>query len=140
MVEGMLVILPLMALVLLIVDTSWGLFVRATIQYAVQAGANYAAAGGTNGTLGQVAGIQEQVQQQASGLLNSTTINVNFYSPTTGNSLGNTTAGANQAGNMVQVNVTYPFQPLAPLFRSGLAINLSATASSILSATPAPAL
>jgi len=139
MVEGMLVMLPLIAVVLLIIDTSWGLFVRATLQYAVQAGASYAAAGGT-GTNGQVAGIQAQVQQQASGLLNSTTINVDYYSPTTGSSLGNTAAGANQAGNMVQVNVVYPFQPLAPLFRSGATINLSATSSAILTATPAPAL
>jgi Flp pilus assembly protein TadG len=138
-VESMLIILPLLALVMLIIDTSWGLFVRATIQYAVQAGADYAATGGTSEG-GQLAGIQAEVKRQASGLLADTPIDISFFAPAdTGTPLG-TGAGVNAAGNIVQIQVTYPFAPLAPLFRSGATINLSASAASVLTATPTPGL
>jgi Flp pilus assembly protein TadG len=137
-VEGMLIMLPFLALVFLIIDTSYGIFLDATLNYAVQAGVNYAT---TDTADGLEAGIQSTVQAQSMNLVPAANVIVSFLTPTP-SGMTTPTPGSvlNQAGNVVQVAVTYPFAPLAPLFRSGATITLSATAASALTANPPPSL
>ncbi len=130
LVEGMLTMLPFLALVFLIVDTAYGIFLQATLQNAVQSAASFAALD-SNTSLS--AGISNAVLTQ----LPSATVAVNYYAPAT--SLTTPLVGVpvpNVAGNVVEVDATYQFAPLAPLFRSGATINLSATASTVLAAYP----
>jgi Flp pilus assembly protein TadG len=135
MVEGMLMMLPFLALVFLIVDTSYAIFVKATLQYAVQAGATYAATDTTNGL---TSAVQSYVSAQSLSLVSASSVNVNFYTPAMATPGAGTTANA--SGNIVQISVTYAFSPLAPLFRSGASINLTASAASVLTANPPPSL
>lgn len=122
------------ALLFLVVDTGWGVFVKATLQHAVAEGVRYGITGQTSGGLGQAASIQAVVQSHAMGLLNSQagTIAIRYYNP---NTLAQT--GSNAAGNMVEVSVeNYQFTPLAPLLRSANAISITARATDIIEPSP----
>jgi Flp pilus assembly protein TadG len=139
LVEGMVMMLPFFALVFIIIDTAFGIFLNSTLQYAVQAGANYAA---LDTAPGLMAGIQSTVQTQSLSLIQPANLTINFFAPTNMTTPLPTSGGPapNQAGNVVQLNATYQFAPLAPLFRSGAAITLTASAASVLTAYPPPSL
>ncbi len=138
LVEGMLMLLPFLALVFIIIDTSYGIFLQSELQSAVQAGANYAA---TDTTGGLVSGIQSAVETQSLNLVPAGNVTVNFYAPTDMTAKLPTGSGVpNLAGNVVEVDAQYLFTPLAPLFRSSAAITLTASASTVLAASPAPSL
>jgi Flp pilus assembly protein TadG len=124
LVEGMLMMLPFFALIFLIIDTSYGLFLKASLQYAVQQGASLAAAD-TNSSIQGL--INTTVQAQ---LPNSTVNPVVYYAP------DGSVTGSNASGNLVQVSAYYQFSPLAPLFRSAATITLTASATSVLTANP----
>jgi Flp pilus assembly protein TadG len=110
-VEAALMFLPLFALVFLTIDTAWGLFVKATLQHAVQAGARCAA-------VSCVTGPVSTVQTQSLGL--ATTVNVTYTPSSDVNGVRFTA---------IQVTAPYTFSPLAPLFRSGApTIDMTATA------------
>jgi Flp pilus assembly protein TadG len=135
----MLMILPFLALAFLTIDAAWGLFVKATLQRAVHEGVRYAVTGQVTGALGQIASIQAVVQNESLGLLTGSqagTLSVHFLDPVTLTDLG-TAAGANQSGNIVEVDVTgYKIAPLAPLLRSGAAISVNVKAADRLEGTP----
>lgn len=131
LVEGMMIMLPFLALVFLIVDTSYALFLRATLQYAVQQGVNYAATGGGAG--GSVsAAVQSLVNTRSLNLIPASSVTVSYKAPDLTAATG---TGANAYGNLIEADVTYSFTPLAPLFRSGNPINLSASASAVILTT-----
>jgi Flp pilus assembly protein TadG len=122
LVEGMLMIVPLLALLFLLIDTSYGLFIKATLEYAVQAGANCAA---TNCSQSPGAAVQ----QQSLGLVQAADVIVSYCDS------DGSCSGSNQpADAVVVVSTSYSFSPLAPLFRSGASIALSASATSVLTA------
>jgi Flp pilus assembly protein TadG len=135
LVETMLTILPFFALAFLVMDAAWGLFIKTTLQQAVREGVRYAVTGQVSGASGQVASIKAVVQTQALGLLNGSqaaTLSVHFLNPSTLADLG-TAAGANQGGNIVEVEVSgYQFRPLAPLFRSTASIAFNVTAADVM--------
>jgi len=135
LVEGMLMLLPFLALVFIIIDASYGIFLNSTLQYAVQAGVNYAALDTAHPLM---AGIQSTVETS----IQPTTLTVNFFAPASMTVPLPQVGGPvpNQAGNVVQVSATYVFAPLAPLFRSANTITLTATAASVLAANPPPSL
>ena len=130
--------LPFLALVFLIIDTSYGIFLQATLQNAVQMAASFAASdpsAGSPGATSLSAGIQSAVQTQ---LPAATITAVNYYAPA---NLTTPLGGAsvlNAAGNVVEIDAAYTFTPLAPLFRNcGICqYTLSATASTVLAAYP----
>jgi Flp pilus assembly protein TadG len=134
-VEGMMMLLPFFALVFILIDASWGLFVKATLQYAVQAGVTYASTDSDTAT-NVAAAVQATVNKQSLGLIPATGVAVTFLTP----AMAAPAAGTllNQTGNVVQATVNYQFAPLAPLFRSGATIPLSATAASVLTAPAVP--
>jgi len=141
-------ILPFLALFFLLIDTCYAIFVKATIQYAVQAGVNDAIT--FNGS-GLLADVQNTVATQSLNLVGGTgsvgTLTISFYAPPSRNNAGvsfvgsgNSVPGANQVGNIVQIDASYPFYPVAPLFRSHAVINFTASSASVLAVFPPPSL
>jgi Flp pilus assembly protein TadG len=135
LVETMLTMLPFLAMTFLVMDAAYGLFIKATLQQAVREGVRYAVTGQVSGGSGQVASIKAVVKTQALGLLSGAqagTLSVHFLNPSGTTDLG-TVAGANQGGNIVEVQVSnYLFSPLAHLFHSSASIALNVTAADVI--------
>jgi Flp pilus assembly protein TadG len=136
-VEFSLVMIPLFGILFLVIDLSWMLFARATLQYAVREGVRYAVTGQTMTGMGQDASIRTVVQQSSLGLLSGATgaaeINVTYLDPN--NNFAVTTSNA--GGNVVQVSVSgAKIFPMAPLFRSGSPLSMSAVSSDVVEASP----
>jgi Flp pilus assembly protein TadG len=125
-VEAALMFLPFFALVFLTIDTAWGLFVKATIQHAVHEGVRF----GITGQPGDA--IKAKVNSESLNLLAlaGSTVTVTYLDATT------LASAPNNPGNLVQITATYPFSPLAPLFRSGATINLTATSADVIEGFP----
>src|ERR1035441_6616585 len=95
LIEFTLVILPMLAFIFLLIDMSWAIEKRATLQCAVREGCRYAvtnqvqALTDSNGNAyGLIDSVKWVVQQRAMGFLGSTptdpgyaTIQVRFYDP-----------------------------------------------------------
>lgn len=135
LVEAGLMLIPFFALGFMTLDAAWGIFIKATLQHAVQEGARYAVTGQVSGNLGQIASIEAVVQTQSFGLLTGAqagTLSVTFLDPV---SLTPTTS--NQGGNLVQVSVTnYQIQPLAPLLRSSTPVPVTVSAVDVIEGSP----
>lgn len=127
--------LPFMALAFLIIDTSWSLVIKATLQHAVREGVRYAVTGQTSGSNGQIASIEQVVQTQSLGLLTgsqSGTLSVQFLDP---NTLATTTS--NQGGNLVEVAVTnYQITPIAALLTSSAPVSVTVTSIDRIEGSP----
>jgi Flp pilus assembly protein TadG len=121
-VEFGLVCVPFFAFILLIMDISWAVFNKAALQHAVREGVRYAVTYQTSGGLGQDASIKAVVQQNAMGVLQSTSlITIQYYTPDT-----LTPTSSNAAGNIVQVAVNgYGLSPLGPLLHSNTPLMLN---------------
>ena len=133
-VEAGLALLPFCALLLLVADVGWAVWVKATLQHAVREGARYGVTGQTADGLGQMASIRNVVKNHAMGLLNgdqAPTIAVRYYEP------GSTSpTSSNAAGNVIEVSVEgYSLAPLAPLLRSSAAIAVTVRAADVLEQT-----
>jgi Flp pilus assembly protein TadG len=128
-VEFGLVIVPLFAFMLLIMDIAWAVFSKAALQHAVREGTRYAVTYRTMTGLGQDASIKSIVQQNAMGMLNGSSgaslVSIQYYTPDT-----LTATASNAAGNVVEVSVTgYSLAPLGPLMRSNTPLSLSVSSS-----------
>jgi len=66
------VLLPMLGFLFLILDISWAVYSRSTLQYAVAQGVRYAVTSQTTGTMGLRASIQTVVQDNAFGRLRTT--------------------------------------------------------------------
>jgi|SRR5579872_7055400 len=127
-IEFGLVIVPLFAFMFLILDISWAVFTKVTLQQSVREGVRYAVTYQTSGALGQDASIKAVVQQASIGILQGATgaslISIQYYTPDT---LAPT--ASNAAGNIVSVSVNgYSLSPMGPLLHGNTPLNLSATA------------
>jgi Flp pilus assembly protein TadG len=134
LVEAGLALTVFCAMLFLVIDAGWTLFVKSTLQHAVAEGVRYGVTGRTAGGQGQVASIKAVVLSQAMGLLDSQqrTLAVRFYDPDT---LGQT--AQNLSGNLVEVAVeSYQLAPLAPLLRSSTPIPLTVRATDIIEPSP----
>jgi Flp pilus assembly protein TadG len=130
-VEAGLALTVFCALLFLVIDTGWGLFVKVTLQHAAAEGVRYGVTGKTSGAQGQTASIRAVVQSQAMGLLNgsqSNTIAIRFYDP---NTLAQT--ASNAGGNLLEVSIEgYQFTPFAPLLRSSAPVSITVRAADIV--------
>ena len=135
LVEAGLGLVIFCALLFLLIDVAWSLFVKVTLQHAVAEGVRYAITGQTASGAGQLASIKSCVQLNALGLLNgaqSAKVAVRFYDPKT-----LLPSAWNAGGNVVEVSVEdYQVTPLAPLLRSGAAVSVTVRAADILEPTP----
>jgi Flp pilus assembly protein TadG len=125
--EFTLVFLPLLATLLVLLDISWAVFSKSTLQRAVRVGVRQ----GVTLTSAQMTGgqcltemVKATVQANALGLLTGSDglakIKVNYIQPPAPNSSGaaidvSTQAGGNTPGNIMQVSVqNYSLIPLVP--------------------------
>lgn len=129
-----LVLLPMLGFVFLILDLSWMIFARATLQYAVREGCRYAITGQSDAAHQQDA-IKQRVQTNAMGLLGGST-GLTKIQVTMRDAAGNDITGAANANSypsIVEVSVQgLAMAPLFPLFKSGSPLNLSATSSDVM--------
>jgi Flp pilus assembly protein TadG len=109
--------LPFFLLFGLVIDAAWGLFVKATVQYAAQAGARYAVTGQS------VAAIQGVVNTQSWNLVGASAATVTCTSTTDANNVNLT---------LVQVTAPYSYSPLAPLLGNVTTIDMTATAGQMM--------
>src|SRR6185503_4542031 len=65
--------LPMMGFIFLLLDLSWAIWVKSTLQHAVLQGVRYAITGQTLAGMGQDESIKTVVQRNAMGVLNGTT-------------------------------------------------------------------
>jgi hypothetical protein len=142
-VEMAYVMLPLCAIIFLILDLSWAIFVKATLQQAVREGVRYGVTGRTETGAGQIISIKHVVQRNAIGLLKDgagmTTmldrIHVRFYDPDTMNQLSG--ANSNSGGNLVEVSVEdYNLGPFGPILRSAAPLVFLVRSSDRLEGSP----
>jgi hypothetical protein len=117
LVEGALVMLPLMALITGFIDVNLAVFQWSVMQNAVREGARYAVTYQTSAGLGQDASIEQVVSHFSMGLLpvGSPFIRVNYYSQKALATPIPAPAG-NAPGNIVEVSVqNYPLNWLIPI-------------------------
>ncbi len=137
LVEFSLVLIPMFGILFLVIDLSWMLFARATLQYAVREGVRYAVTGQTMSGMGQDASVRAVVQQSSMGILagaaGASKIAISYFDPK-----ANLAATASNAGgNVVQVSASgVSVFPLAPLFRSGSALSMTAVSSDVVESSP----
>ena len=140
LVEFTLTLLPLLALLLLTLDTAWAIFAFASIQEGVREGVRFAITGQVlGGYSGQDASIRAVVQEYSFGFVKASNANsavqIHYYSPTTLQEL--TGPGSNSGGNIVKVVVSgISLTPMAPLWRSNSPIALSASSSDVMEPSP----
>ncbi|MDQ6699316.1 MAG: pilus assembly protein [Acidobacteriota bacterium] len=135
-VEFGLVLVPFCAFIFLLMDLSWAIFVKATMQYAVREGVRYAVTGQTISGSGQDASIKTTVQQNAMGFLNgpagAAKIFIRYYLPDT---LVET--AVNAGGNLVEISGEgYSLTPLGPILRSSAPLILTARSSDRVESSP----
>jgi Flp pilus assembly protein TadG len=134
------VLLPLMAFVFLLMDTSWVIFARATLQHAAREGVRF-------GVTGQILApatclgdsIRQVVVANAFGFVPSTKassmVTVTYSSPSSGAVV--TGSGATAGGNVLQVSISgLNVKSFAPVWKSASPISLYATASDVLESPP----
>ncbi len=135
-----LVLLPLLAFMFLLMDTSWVIFARATLQHAAREGVRF-------GVTGQIAppatclgdSIRQVVVTNAFGFVPSSQaasmVAVTYYNPST--LAVETGAGSTAGGNVIQVSISgLTIHSLAPVWHSANPINLGASASDVLESPP----
>jgi Flp pilus assembly protein TadG len=137
LVELPLVLIPLVALWVGIIDFSFGIFLKGTFQHAVREGVRYAVTSRTEPGMGQDASIQQVVQRNAMGFLNgeagAARIHIRYYVPGT---LAETQSNA--GGNIVEVSVEgYTWNWIAPVLRRDMApLAVVARSSDRMEASP----
>jgi len=105
--ESALVLLPTLAIIVGIVDVSFGVFAHTTLQHAVREGTRYAVTYQLKSGMGHDASIKSVVQTNAMGFLASETamqkVHVRYFDPVTFAEVTGT--GSNAPGNIVEVSV-----------------------------------
>jgi len=138
LIELPLVLIPLIALWVAIIDFGFGIFLKCTFQHAVREGVRYAVTSRTQAGMGQDASIKSVVQTNAMGFLNGSPgaakIYIRYYVPGT---LAETQSNA--GGNIVEVSVEgYTWNWIAPVQRSTMApLTILARSSDRMEASPA---
>lgn len=137
-VEMSFVVIALFGLLFLLMDLSWVVFAKASVQHAVREGCRFAVTSQTLSGMGHVPSIREVVRQNSMGFIHSSMINniqVNFYHPETLQMLAGN--GSNAGGNLVVVAVEdFEVRPLIPFVRSGDPIRFSVRAADRMEASP----
>ena len=138
LVELPMVLIPLIALWVAIIDFSFGIFLRGTFQHAAREGARYAVTSRTEAGMGHDASIKAAVQRNAMGFLNgeqgAARIHIRYYTPGT---LAETQSNA--GGNIVEVSIEgYTWNWIAPVLRRTMApLSIAARSSDRMEASPA---
>ncbi|MBV9760475.1 MAG: pilus assembly protein [Acidobacteriaceae bacterium] len=135
LVEFALVLVPLLALLLLILNVGWVVFAQASLQEGVREGVRWGVTGQlVSGCSGLDCSIASVVQTYSFGFVQSSNVSVHYYSPST---LSDVTgqAGATAGGNIVQVSVSnISVKSMGAIWRNPTPLILGATASDVMEA------
>ena len=127
-------LIPFLALLFLLIDLGWALFVKSALQHAVREGARYGVTGHTS------ADIVAWTQHQAMGLLDGDqagTIAVNCWKSGDPKPSPPDPAGCDTAGKLLEVSVNaYQIKPLATLLHSSNPVMVTVSAADVLEAAP----
>jgi hypothetical protein len=143
LVEGALVVLPLLAVLFGTLDLAIAIFVKNTVQFAVCQGVRYAVTSQTLPGMGQDASIKSVVQGYTLGFLDylspdhvgADTISITYYNPVSITPVTGT--GSNIGGNIVVVSATgLSWSWMVPLLRSAAPLQYSVSSADIMEATP----
>lgn len=134
LLELSLVLLPVFALMMALVDFSLAIFLRSTFTHAAREGARFGITYRTVNGLSHSESIKRVVQEQAMGFLNGQrgldTIQIKWYlgvSPFTEVTAG---SGRNADGNIVEVSIrNYQWSWLAPVWRPGNPLRMTVTSA-----------
>lgn len=139
LLEGALIILPLMALGFAMLDYPLAIFIQNTLRNAVREGVRFAITQ-QSGAAGQDAAITAVVEQNSMGFLNDadisagiSSITVTYYDQSTLLALPNV-KGSNAGGNVCVVTATVTRGWMAPLWRSTGLLTFSASSSDVMEA------
>jgi Flp pilus assembly protein TadG len=138
--EGALVILPLMALFFAMIDFPFALFVQNTLREAVREGVRFAITQQTGGS-GQDAAIKAVVESYSMGFLTDAaitagteTFTITYYSGSTLSAV--TGVGSNAMGNICVITASTQRTWMAPVWKSTGIFTLSASSSDVMEAPP----
>ena len=144
LVEFALVLIPLLAMVMLVLDVAWAIFAQATIQEAVREGVRVGVTATASGSCSSVTcTVQTTVQTYSFGFISpsqaSSEVQVTFYSTTGGVLSPVTGSTADLGGNIIQVTVTgLKINSLMPLWRTQKFVTVGATASDVIESNSNP--
>jgi len=138
--EGALVLLPLLAIGFALLDFALAIFIQNTLRNAVREGVRYAITQQTGGS-GQDAAITSTVEQNSMGFLNNSvlssaqaTIAVQYYNPTTLVAVSG--VGSNAGGNICVITATIQHSWMAPVWRDTGIMTFSASSADVMEAPP----
>lgn len=143
MVEGALVMIPLLAILFGVLDLSIAIFVKNTVQFAVCQGVRYAVTSQTMTGLGQDASIKSVVQSYTMGFLDALSpdhiganrLSITYYDPLALTPVVG--VNSNIGGNIVVVSATgLSWAWMVPLLRSAAPLQYSVSSADIMEATP----
>ena len=142
LLEGALVLLPLLAIGFALMDFPLALFIQNTLQGAVREGVRFAITQQT-GTGGQDAAIKKQVETFSMGFLTDADISagtslfsVTYYNPNSSLTTAATGTGSNSQGNICVVSATIKRKFMAPVWQATGLIPFSSTSSDVMEAPP----
>jgi Flp pilus assembly protein TadG len=142
MLEAALVMLPLLAIGLALLDFPLAIFIQNTLRNAVREGVRYAITQQT-GSGGQDAAIKDVIKQNSVGFVSDadltasparSTITIQYYDPTTLAEVTGSTSNA--GGNICVITATVQHAWMAPLWRTAGLLTYSASSSDVMEAPP----
>jgi Flp pilus assembly protein TadG len=134
LLELSLVLLPVFALMMALVDFSLAIFLRSTFTHAAREGARFGITYRTINGLSHSESIKRVVQEQAMGFLNGQrgldTIQIKWYLGVTPFTEVTAGPGRNADGNIVEVSIrNYTWSWLAPVWRPGTPLRMTITSA-----------
>jgi Flp pilus assembly protein TadG len=143
--EGALVLLPMMAMFFAMIDYPFALFIQNSLREGVREGVRFAITQQTGGS-GQDAAIKAVVEQYSMGFLNDaditagrSTFTITYYdgmSTSTPLAAAGTGTGSNAEGNICVVFASIQHSWMAPVWRSTGILSFSASSSDVMEAPP----
>jgi len=143
-VEFGLVLIPLLAVIMLMLDVAWAVFAQSTIQEAVREGVRVGITATASGSCTTVTcTVQNTVQSYSFGFISpanaSTLVQVSYYSPSGGSLTQVSGSGADVGGNIIQVTVSgVTLKTLGAIMLTQKTFQVGATASDIIESNPSP--
>ena len=138
--EGALVLLPMMALFFAMMDYPLGIFIQNSLREAVREGVRFAITQQT-GASGQDAAIKAQAEAFSMGFLNDAaitagteTFTIQYYNGTTLAAVSG--VGSNAQGNICVITASIQHTWMAPVWRSTGILNFNASSSDVMEAPP----
>jgi hypothetical protein len=132
MVESAMILVPLLAIFLALMDFSLYLFAKNTLLHAVREGCRYGVTGRFATGFGQVDSIKQVVIGQSMGFISDPDkITVEFFNAET--MAAEVGPGSNAAGNVLKVSIRgFEWELVAPLLREGGALDINVASSDII--------